>query len=179
MQQLVPAPLARKSKRRYMYLLLIIACILSVMIIMYLHPNLTEVEAQERLNDTLESVFFDLEDNYLTQKLKENVTILVESIRPVKNGWKVNCIVTSVDLATPMFDLIWFLDNEELIYYDDVESILQDNLTELEPSKQEFTIYFEYTNGDYQIIIPEDMLNFVCGNLPQILPALLNTIYGG
>lgn len=160
--------------------LLILLICLAMVIFTNMAPILTVADAQEQLDASLESVFAEADpDNFLVQMLNKTVTIKVKSVTPSKDGWYADCIVTSLDLATPIFEYIWSLDANQVDTYTNAVNEFQNQLVDVEEIQQEFRVEFQHIDGAYQIVLSEEMVDFCSGNLLDVLPYLLENIQGG
>lgn len=156
--------------------------ILGLVAVVYVNknPRLTIAAAQEQMDDALESVFAEVDtDIFLVQMLEETVTIKVKSLMPSKDGWYADCIVTSLDLATSIFEYIWSLDATQTDSYANAVADFQNQLANVKVIQQEYRVEFRYIDNAYQAILPEEMVAFCSGNLQDLLPYLMETMLGG
>lgn len=142
--------------------------------------TLTVQEAQALMDTALEEVYREASsDNYIMQTLKGKVEINVDSIKSTEDGCLAECTVTSVDIATTIFNYLLDLNEGTVNTYSNVVADLKKEITEAEEIQQTFRVEFIQMNGDYKAILPEEMVIFCSGNIQELLPKIYDILQGG
>lgn len=178
----------KKSKRIVIVISIAIA-VLSLVIVSILvnnqlqsdkSLNLTLEDANGILTDSLDSIFESAdESNFLSQSLRNQISVQVESISEEEGQVLAKCQVTAPDYKKAITDFLDELEDGSPNDYSELMEKLNMNLKAADQMEKQFVIEFVAINESYEPIIPEDMVVFCNGNVQELIPLFVELLEGG
>lgn len=172
----------RNPKKKWLLVVGVACCVFALaaeLAVLMLNPNLGKKEAQEQLNAVLENVHnASSSDNFIMEALNGNINICVDRIYAKGDACIAACTVSAPDIATTISDFIKTLTINDVMPYTDVVKTLKDKLQTAPIITKSVDVRFVNYQGEWQPIIPEEMVAFCCGNVHELLPLIYGVLEG-